>query len=92
MFMRKEGQNWELQGGKEMYPLIEGLNRDETKRSLELAGADNQEIEKLLELGEKAKDAIIQVTMRQWEDDPEWASIIMHKALVELGIRPEEEK
>jgi len=88
--MEKQRPKWELQGGKDMYPLIEKLSLEETRKNLEMAGASNEEIDELIKLGDKAKDAIIQVTMRQWEDNPEWASQIMHTTLVELGIRKEE--
>lgn len=73
-----------------MYPLIEGLNPEETKKNLESAGASEEEIQQLLAFGEKAKDVINKVVLRQWEDDPEWASQILHSAFIELGIRKEE--
>lgn len=82
-------KNFKFEGGKNMHPLIEGLSIEETKKNFEMAGASSEEIEKLLQLGDKAKDTIIQVTMRQWEDDPKWASQIMHNTLIELGIREE---
>lgn len=91
-YMKTQESKWILQGGKDMYPLIEGLSLEETKKNLEMAGATSEEADKLLELGDKAKDAIIKITMREWEGNPTWASQIMHAVLVELGIRKENEE
>ena len=86
----KKTRGWELQGGRDMYPIIEGLSFEETKKNLEMAGATPEEADALLKLGDEAKEAIIQVIMRYWESDQEWASQILQATLEKLGIRKKE--